>query len=375
MRRHQTVPTGWSAVDAALQASDGTEWGVPGVPSHGEKGAEAAASGLKEASQVGGLVRGALHEWFGVAPAGECWSPPLFLLTHLARQASIDAHHRGAPDHVVWIGQNVWPYPRALSHPVGVELVGEARYQPRLEASITLFDPAAGSATGSTAGEPIIGHNLLSRSLFVATNARSGGQPNGRPYRQSSRQASERLWAIDTALRCPGVTVVVADGSGLPMAATRRLQLAAASTGALVLLARPPEEVREISAATTRWIVTREAAPEENAAPEGPCWRLALIRAKGTQKVITVLPAPLHHNRGVQQDVGEDMGRRRNQPSIHRYVHSHAARPSTPPAFIFDRPVPAPAPTRDAPTRRPEDVVPPLDTNERWARLHRGTLQ
>ena len=58
------------------------------------------------------------------------------------------------------------------------------------------------------------------------------------------------LWAIDLA-RCTAVAAVVADGSRL--AATRRLQLAAESGSALVLCARPPEEIDHLSAATTRW--------------------------------------------------------------------------------------------------------------------------
>ncbi|QDV04901.1 hypothetical protein Poly30_03950 [Planctomycetes bacterium Poly30] len=365
--RPRTVPTGWSAVDAVLRASEGKEWDA--LVSQGAAGGDRAAEELPSSS--GGLVRGAVHEWFGVgqpggaSEKGSAWSPPLFLLTHLARQAARDAADRGAPDHVVWIGRSVWPYPRALSHPVGVDLVGEPGYRPQLEASITLVDGEQDRATGP---------DLLTRSLFVATTT---GE------KRSRGEVSERLWAIDTTLRCPGVTAVIADGSGLPMAATRRLQLAAASAGALVLLARPPEEVREISAATTRWMVTREAVPDEEMSRASPRWRLALIRAKGAQRVISAPDIPLHTLRGTGSGNGpedrledrEAMGRRRNLPGIQRYMHSHAARPSTPPAFLFDRPLPASAPARDASAPCPEDVVPSPDTNERRARLHRGTLQ
>ena len=72
---------------------------------------------------------------------------------------------------------------------------------------------------------------------------------------------------------------------------------------------------------------------------------------------------------------GENMGRRRNQPSIHRYVHSHAARLSTPSTFVFYSPIPAPPPAGDAPTWSPEDLLSALDQNERRARLDRRTLQ
>jgi hypothetical protein len=205
-RATRTVPTGWQAVDGSLGS---------------------------------GLVRGALHEWFGVSSPGEAagairgegWSPPLFLLTHLAKQAVLEAQDRGAPDQVVWIGRNVWPYPRALSGSAPViRGEGAAARQHQLSVRISLAED-----------RPMRGPNLLDRSLFVAPDGSSS-------RREAGEQFSKRLWAIDTALRCPGVTAVVADGTGLTMAATRRLQLAGASTGALVLLARPPHETGEISA-------------------------------------------------------------------------------------------------------------------------------
>jgi hypothetical protein len=344
-RATRTVPTGWQAVDGSLGS---------------------------------GLVRGALHEWFGVSSPGEAagairgegWSPPLFLLTHLAKQAVLEAQDRGAPDQVVWIGRNVWPYPRALSGSAPViRGEGAAARQHQLSVRISLAED-----------RPMRGPNLLDRSLFVAPDGSSS-------RREAGEQFSKRLWAIDTALRCPGVTAVVADGTGLTMAATRRLQLAGASTGALVLLARPPHETGEISAATTRWSVTRGSG--------GPAlsWDLTLLRAKGAQqvslgsqspetqrtprKITAALMEALTASAG---SGGEDMGRRRNQPSIqphriHRYVHSYAARPSPPSTFVLYRPIPAPTPKGDAPTWCPEDLLSSLDQNERRARLDRRALQ
>jgi hypothetical protein len=77
-----------------------------------------------------------------------------------------------------------------------------------------------------------------------------------------------RLWAIDLALRSSGVSTVIADGSRLSMASSRRLQLAAASGGqggALCLLARPPWEITELSAAATRWMIRRASSGEPRA--------------------------------------------------------------------------------------------------------------
>jgi hypothetical protein len=99
-----------------------------------------------------------------------------------------------------------------------------------------------------------------------------------------------RLWAIDQCLR-GGVAgggagsgglvgvVVVADASGLDMAGSRRLQLAAESgRGAIGLLARPPRERGVISAAESRWWVAPQAMEDSTRQPR---WRLELLRCKG----------------------------------------------------------------------------------------------
>ncbi|MHC5023559.1 MAG: hypothetical protein ACYTGG_06560, partial [Planctomycetota bacterium] len=103
---------------------------------------------------------------------------------------------------------------------------------------------------------------LLRRSLFV-------DPPDG----------AARLWAIDLAARCPAVAAVVADGRGLRLAHTRRLQLAAERSGSLVLLARPPGELRELSVAGTRWRLERTRSSGAN-----PRWRLELLRCKGSRR-------------------------------------------------------------------------------------------
>ncbi|MFG0276296.1 MAG: hypothetical protein ACF8QF_14700, partial [Phycisphaerales bacterium] len=92
---------------------------------------------------------------------------------------------------------------------------------------------------------------------------------------------SERVWATDLALRCSGAQAVVADGGGLSMSASRRLQLAAEAGNALGLLARPAREAGAISAARTRWLV-RPAPVGENAMErDGPGWAIELLRCKG----------------------------------------------------------------------------------------------
>ena len=85
-----------------------------------------------------------VHEWFGVVHATRGWAPPLGILLHLALRRL-----EGTPGCVVWIGRRCWPYPHVLN-----------------------------------------GHGLR-RSIFV-------DPPDG----------ASRLWTIDLAARCPGVTAV-----------------------------------------------------------------------------------------------------------------------------------------------------------------------
>lgn len=330
-RPSRAVRSGWDSLDDALRARTSKGSSLTGVeatlaalqarltapagPCNGIYGAaERGAHGAAErgaCSQARGLVRGGVHEWFGTSAAAtsttvgatsagatstgagrrsranDPWSPPLFLLAHLAARAVADALERGTPANVLWIGRAVWPYPRALSGNVDVveshghgtsgllQLTLELR-----EASPTLTDEHSGSIEHST---------LFDSSLFID------------PHRKN---AGETLWAIDTALRCPSVTAIVADGTGLGMAATRRLQLAAAQADALVLLARPPCEIGEVSAATTRWAVTREADPNESTSEAQDAhglsywlrWRAELLRAKGAQMLLRG-KKPTHHER------------------------------------------------------------------------------
>jgi protein ImuA len=93
---------------------------------------------------------------------------------------------------------------------------------------------------------------------------------------------AERFWVIGEALRCGGIKVVVADGSGLTPTASRRLQLAAEAggkSGALGLLARPPWEMDGPSWATTRWQVRPQPATQAGAM----AWAIELKRCRGRQ--------------------------------------------------------------------------------------------
>lgn len=183
-------------------------------------------AGRADASpEAGGLARGQVHEWFAVRPGGDprpaatpaAWRPPMTVLAHLAGQAAATAAEAGTGGVIAWVGHRVWPSP------------GFAAARERLDQSIYLDPPDEAS----------------------------------------------RIWTLEVLLRSPAITAVVADGSGLSMAATRRLQLAARAGRALVLLARPEHELLSLSAAATRWTV--EPVPTTRDHPE---WRVALRRCK-----------------------------------------------------------------------------------------------
>jgi hypothetical protein len=160
-----------------------------------------------------------VHEWFVDDERPHRWTAPLAILGSLAALCvgeSVSAS-------VLWIGRRCWPYPHALI----------ARDHDR--------------------------EKLLERSIFI--------DPAGH---------ADRVWAMDVALRSVGVTTVVADGSGLTMAESRRLQLAATAGDTVALLARPRGERGALSAARTRWCVSPRTSNTREQA-----WTLELLRCKG----------------------------------------------------------------------------------------------
>jgi hypothetical protein len=230
------VVTGW-----------GEDTGGPNSPIYGES--------RREEVSPGRLRRGVLHEWFGLvepeisAPSrgrGR-WSPPLCLLSHLALQALITPDPEEEEDGtaaerdrgwVVWVGRRIWPYPRVL-----------------LRTPISNRSSCGFRGISASPAD----RRLLGRSLLI-----------------DPPDEAARLWAVDLALRSPAVTAIVADGSALAMAETRRMQLAAETGGTLALLARPPDELRALSAAATRWCV--RSLPSD---ADRPRWSVELVRRKG----------------------------------------------------------------------------------------------
>ncbi len=137
--------------------------------------------------------------------------------------------HLGATDGqslAAWIGRRTWPYPR-----------------------------------------PLWRCGLMGRSVFM-----------------EAADALSRLWAAELAMRSPAVGIVIADGSGFNTTATRRLQLIARNSRALLVIARPAREERWPSAAGARWRITPVPSPDHR-----PRWRVDLLRCKGTPSPFSTL--------------------------------------------------------------------------------------
>jgi protein ImuA len=98
--------------------------------------------------------------------------------------------------------------------------------------------------------------------------------------RTRSREA--RLWALEEALRSPGLAAALAEVDQLSLTQSRRLQLAAEAKGVTALLLRPLQAGAPPSAAATRWQIT--AAPSAKAGRRAsglPEWRISLVRCRG----------------------------------------------------------------------------------------------
>jgi protein ImuA len=102
-----------------------------------------------------------------------------------------------------------------------------------------------------------------------------------------ARNAADLLWAMEEGLRCRALAAVVGEIADLPGPASRRLQLAAESSGVTALALRrfrlPSALARAPNAGVTRWTVS--PLPSEPASGEPglgrPRWRLDLWRARG----------------------------------------------------------------------------------------------
>ena len=156
---------------------------------------------------------------------------------------------------------------------------------------VEYLSPGAGSGTGSlalcAAREACAG----SRALVVVDRRRTFYPPAAIAWGfdlasllilQPTDDAAE-LWAIDQALRCPGVGAVYAPCGSLDVRDFRRLQLAAEAGGTLGILLRPVRLRGQPTWADVQWRVgpCRERPPWRSAFPPWQL-RVELARCRGS---------------------------------------------------------------------------------------------
>lgn len=194
---------------------------------------------------VGAVVwpRGMVHEWFAYD------GPPVGILGQLVR------------------GRRLWSNFSAFTDrwPNGYGVAGSKNGQA----------PSGGGGGGDRGLIVWIGRACWPYQSRAGDNTAAG---NG--LFVDPRCDADRLWAIELCARSPAVAAVVADGRGLDMPATRRLQLAARDGDACLLLARPARELKKLSAAAVRWFVQPVPSPTCH-----PRWSVELLRCKGLRSI------------------------------------------------------------------------------------------
>ncbi len=171
--------------------------------------------------------------------------------------------------------------------------------------AVTAEDPGAGTGFAAT----LLGRLatpkapalwiLRGRDLYAPGLAAYGLTPD-RLVAVRAVRAVDALWAMEEALRCSALSAVLGELEGLDLTASRRLQLAAESSGVTGFLldlgagmsSRRSGRPEGLSAAVTRWRL--DAAPsqdeEEDRAPRpagglpglgAPRWSVALERCRG----------------------------------------------------------------------------------------------
>lgn len=144
----------------------------------------------------------------------------------------------------------------------------------------------AGLAARLDPAKPVLWCQSGDGDLYGPGLAASGLGPE-RLLLARARNAADLLWAMEEGLRTRGLAAVVGEIADLPGPASRRLQLAAESSGVTSFALRrfhvPSKTARAPNAAVTRWTV----APLPSVPVRGepglgrPRWRLELWRARG----------------------------------------------------------------------------------------------
>lgn len=118
--------------------------------------------------------------------------------------------------------------------------------------------------------------------LYAWGLARAGLSP-GRLILAQAKSDRDILWAMEEGLRCRALAAVVGETQTLPVLASRRLQLAAESSGVTAFVLHRQAALSPTSAAASRWRVgALPALPQLGEPGLGrPRWRLELLRCRG----------------------------------------------------------------------------------------------
>lgn len=152
------------------------------------------------------------------------------------------------------------------------------------DAAATLF-VAGIAARRATAADTVL-WVLARRDLFAPALAQAGLLP-GQVIYAECRRDEEALAVMEEGLRHGSLAAVVGEIGRAPMAATRRLQLAAENSGTTALMLKRCRQGRDdplapLSAAVTRWrigCVPSQALPVSGIAR--PRWKIELVRQRG----------------------------------------------------------------------------------------------
>jgi protein ImuA len=164
------------------------------------------------------------------------------------------------------------------------------------DAAATLF-LAAIAARRSLDGGATVLWALARRDLFAPGLALAGLAPARVLYAECGRD-EDVLAVMEEGLRHGGLAAVVGEVRRVPMAATRRLQLAAEESGTMALMLKrwrrgDEDPLAAPSAAVTRWRIG--SAPSGALPVPGigrPRWRIALARQRGGEPHHWIMEGP-----------------------------------------------------------------------------------
>jgi len=133
--------------------------------------------------------------------------------------------------------------------------------------------------------------------------------------------AQEELWALDQALRCPGVSAVMAWVDKIEPRAFRRLQLAAEIGKTLALLIRPANVRSQPTWSDVQLLVTPRSGPEFNHNAlnrnENRFCRVTLLRQRGKAGTNTPEGTSVELEIDEQQGLMKGVRRRHESRSMH----------------------------------------------------------